>query len=212
MTEDNMRMASFRIDKELWAKFSAIAKSERYTVTEALTAYIQLCTDNDKLEVSVHTSNEAIDNSEIMTSNYDVDIIMQMVNTAIYKSLPVHLEEISERVNKLETELEAYTRAVTNTDLIALPTTTKTTPSRIKPEGEPDWVNKENKRFYSQLAGNSELIAKVTEAIALHPTDNKALAESLVSVGLHKADGTALDSSSMSRIKKVVSNLNTPNR
>jgi hypothetical protein len=45
----------------------------------------------------------------------------------------------------------------------------------------------------------------------MHPTDNKALAESLVSVGLHKADGTALDTASMSRIKKVVLNLNTPN-
>jgi hypothetical protein len=55
---------------------------------------------------------------------------------------------------------------------------------------------------------NSELLAKVTNSIELHPTDNKALAESLVSVGLHKADGTALDSASMSRIKKVVLGLN----
>jgi hypothetical protein len=58
---------------------------------------------------------------------------------------------------------------------------------------------------------DSELLAKVTNSIELHPTDNKALAESLVSVGLRKADGTALDSASMSRIKKVVFNLNTQN-
>jgi hypothetical protein len=60
------------------------------------------------------------------------------------------------------------------------------------------------------LVNDSELLAKVAELIELHPTDNKVLAESLVSVGLHKANGTALDSASMSRIKKVVLNLNTP--
>jgi hypothetical protein len=54
-----------------------------------------------------------------------------------------------------------------------------------------------------------DLLAQVTESIKLHPTDNKALAESLVSVGLHKENGTALDSASMSRIKKVVLSLNT---
>ena len=58
--------------------------------------------------------------------------------------------------------------------------------------------------------GNSELIAKATEEIERHPNDNKSLAESLVKVGIHKQDGTAFDSASMSRIKGVVKNLNTP--
>jgi hypothetical protein len=49
----------------------------------------------------------------------------------------------------------------------------------------------------------------VTNSIELHPADNKALAESLVSAGFHKADGAALDSASMSRIKGVVKNLVT---
>jgi hypothetical protein len=57
---------------------------------------------------------------------------------------------------------------------------------------------------------DSELLAKVTNSIELHPTDNKALAESLVSAGLQKGDGTPLDSASMSRIKGVVKNLVTP--
>jgi hypothetical protein len=80
---------------------------------------------------------------------------------------------------------------------------------KSKPDSEPDWVNKENRRFYLKLVDDSELLAHVIEAIDLHPKDNAALAESLVSAGLHKQDGTAFDSPSMSRIRKVAKNLNT---
>jgi hypothetical protein len=85
-----------------------------------------------------------------------------------------------------------------------------TTANKQQPEEEPDWVNNYNRRFYIKLINDLDLLAKVAESIERHPTDNKALAENLVSVGLHKGDGTALDSASMSRIKKVVLNLNTP--
>jgi hypothetical protein len=88
MTDDNMRMASFRIDKDLWAKFSAIAKRERYTVTEALTDYIQLCTDNDKLELSSNTSNDIVDNDRVVVGNNDI-------NTAIDKALSVRLDVLT---------------------------------------------------------------------------------------------------------------------
>jgi hypothetical protein len=84
------------------------------------------------------------------------------------------------------------------------------TTAKSKPENEPDWVNTDNRRFYTPLSGNSELLVKVIAAIELHPKDNKALAESLISVGLHKADGSALGSDSVSRIRKVVKHLNTP--
>jgi hypothetical protein len=53
-------------------------------------------------------------------------------------------------------------------------------------------------------------LAKVTESIDRHPKDNADLAQSLVSIGFQKTDGTALDSASMSRIKKVASQLKTP--
>lgn len=79
MTDDLMRMASFRIDKELWAKFGAIAKRERLTVTDVLTDYIQRCTDNDRTDYAVNTGND----DAVNISNYDNDIVMTMVNTAI---------------------------------------------------------------------------------------------------------------------------------
>jgi hypothetical protein len=79
--------------------------------------------------------------------------------------------------------------------------------AKPKPEGEPDWVTNDNRRFYKKLATDPVLVGKVVEAIAQHPKDNSALAESLVGVGLHKQDGTALDSASISRIKTVASRL-----
>jgi hypothetical protein len=92
----------------------------------------------------------------------------------------------------------------------AHPHQVSTTANKQQAETEPDWVNNYNRRFYIKLINDRDMLTKVAESIELHPTDNKALAENLVSVGLHKGDGTALDSASMSRIKKVVLNLNTP--
>jgi|GEM_PF-6857592 len=84
-----------------------------------------------------------------------------------------------------------------------------TTAKKQKPEDEPDWVNNDNRRFYTKLINDPDLLAKVTESIDRHPKDNADLARSLVSIGFQKTDGTALESASMSRIKKVVSQLKT---
>lgn len=84
-----------------------------------------------------------------------------------------------------------------------------TTAKKQKPEAEPDCVNNDNRRFYTKLINDPDLLAKVTESIELHPKDNADLARSLVSIGFQKTDGTALDSASMSRIKKVASQLKT---
>ena len=70
-------------------------------------------------------------------------------------------------------------------------------------------MTKDNLRFYKPLSADGELLVKVTDSIAQHQKDNSALAVALVEVGLAKADGTPLDSASISRIKKVVERLNT---
>ncbi len=79
--------------------------------------------------------------------------------------------------------------------------------AKPKPADEPDWVTNDNRRFYKKLVNDPVLVGKVAEAIAQHPKDNSALAESLVPIGLHKQDGTALDSASISRIRTVASGL-----
>jgi hypothetical protein len=84
------------------------------------------------------------------------------------------------------------------------------TTKKPKPEGEPTWVNDDNRRYYRTLIDNSELLAKVTDAIDRNPDSNTDLARSLVALGFHKQDGTPLGTSPTSRIKNVVKRLNTP--
>lgn len=47
-SSDGKMMASFRIDRELWAKFQELAKTERLTATDVLTEYIQRCTEHNR--------------------------------------------------------------------------------------------------------------------------------------------------------------------
>ena len=82
--------------------------------------------------------------------------------------------------------------------------------AKLSPEGEPDWVNSDNRRFYSRLIEDSELLSKVTEAIARNPKDNAALSKSLIELGFHRQDGGVFDSASISRIKKVAKHLSEP--
>jgi hypothetical protein len=101
-TEDNKMMASFRIDRELWAKFGKLAKSERLTATDVLTEYIQRCTDNDKTQYAVSMDTDVLastgtyddtrlnDAVMMMVSTLslpDKDAVMMMVSTAIETSL-----------------------------------------------------------------------------------------------------------------------------
>ena len=96
--EENKMMASFRIDRELWAKFGKLAKSERLTATDILTDYIQRCTDNDKSQCAVK-----IDTYDTDKLN---DIVIMMVNTAIEVSLQSSLRVM------IESELEPITEQV----------------------------------------------------------------------------------------------------
>jgi hypothetical protein len=129
-TEDNKMMASFRIDRELWAKFGKLAKSERLTATDVLTEYIQRCTDNDKTNYAVNTStDETVStgtyddtrlNDAVMTaigtlSLPDRDAVMMMVSTAIEASLQssvrVMIESALEPITEQVTEFESFTQS-----------------------------------------------------------------------------------------------------
>jgi hypothetical protein len=84
-TEDNKMMASFRIDRELWAKFGKLAKSERLTATDVLTEYIQRCTDTERTQYAVSMGTA----ETVNTGTYDDTRLNDAVMTAIGKlSLP----------------------------------------------------------------------------------------------------------------------------
>jgi hypothetical protein len=149
--------------------------------------------------------------SNIGTSSIGINDVEKIVNTSIGNAL----NQLTEELARLETDVAELKQATSDrqvsTEPIAIPTTTpvQTAPNRPNRNGEPDWVGADTRKYYRQFVNDSELLAKVTSTIDLHPTSNKALAESLVSIGFQKADGTALDSASMSRIKKVASQLKT---
>ena len=121
-TEDNKMMASFRIDRELWAKFGKLVKSERLTATDVLTDYIQRCTDNARSQYAINPRNE----KAVSTNTYDTDklndIVIMMVNTAIEASLQSSvqimiesaLEPITEQVKEVKSFTQSQLQAVRN--------------------------------------------------------------------------------------------------
>jgi hypothetical protein len=116
--------------------------------------------------------------------------------------IEVALEPIKESVSNLDADIQSLTASLAKAP---------TLPRKEKPNADslPEWVDANNRRFYLMLVDDWELLAKVADAIALTPEDNLKLAANLVGLGFHKQDGTALDSSNMSRIKKVVGRLKT---
>jgi hypothetical protein len=81
---------------------------------------------------------------------------------------------------------------------------------RQQPDEEPDWVNENNRRYYRSLVSDSELLAKVSDAIEQHPDSNEELAQTFIGLGFHKQDGTALGASPLGRIKSLVKHLKMP--
>jgi hypothetical protein len=114
MTDDLMRMASFRIERDLWAKFGAIAKRERLTVTDVLTDYIQRCTDNDRTEYAVNTNND----DSVINHNYDNDKLDGTVITGINTRIDDAVSKLDE-VGSLRADVKSLSElfAVLESDL-----------------------------------------------------------------------------------------------
>jgi predicted nucleotide-binding protein (sugar kinase/HSP70/actin superfamily) len=111
-TEDNKMMASFRIDRELWAKFGKLAKSERLTATDILTDYIQRCTDNEKSQYAVRMDTYEADKLN--------DTVIMMVNTAIEASLQSSVQVMIESALAPITEQAEEVRISTQSQLQAM--------------------------------------------------------------------------------------------
>jgi hypothetical protein len=171
--EDIDKMVRFSIDNQL-------VGSNRDYIEELIKKYI------DSLDISSTDTND--------------------IEESARASIEVALEPIKESVSKLEADTQSRFEAVRD-ELIALServveipaaiANTPTHPRKEKPRADslPEWVDANNRRFYLMLVDDSELLAKVAEAIDLTPEDNLKLAANLVGLGFHKQDGTALDSS-----------------
>jgi hypothetical protein len=112
--QTEIMMASFRIDRQLWAKFGAIAKRERLTATDVLTDYIQRCTDKDKTEYAISIDTEAV----VSTDTYDTDKLNDVVMTAISSCT----ERIDFKLKEHDLRIDANTQMgnAANTDIASL--------------------------------------------------------------------------------------------
>jgi predicted DNA-binding protein YlxM (UPF0122 family) len=232
-----LKIASFRTKEGVWAEFCNKAEEQGLTATDVLKAAMEQFISGE-YNPSVYTPNNMAgrhhDNG--LTRHDVLDIVNtaiqetlslleipneETIDRQIKSSIEELLKTNIEPLANLFAELETYTQSqfvtvreefkkalidrVKSSDSIA-----PTAPNqKQKPEGEPDWVNSDNRRFYSLLVEDSELLSKVTEAIARNNKDNAVLSKSLVEFGFYRKDGTGYDSASMSRIKGVVKNLNT---
>ena len=114
-----MMMASFRIDREVWAKFGAIAKRERLNATEVLTEYIQRCTDNDRTEYAVRIDTD----TSTSTDTYDTDKFNEAVMTAVLTLSLCSHDDVSKRIddaidNRVSPLIEAATLELVKTSTV----------------------------------------------------------------------------------------------
>jgi hypothetical protein len=158
----------------------------------------------------------------LITTNCDFSANAEGGAKLIEQLVKAQIEPLAVSLTELEThtqnqfkavreEINALSgRSVEPTDSIAIPTNTPAKPKPVR-DNEPEWVTTENRRFYTKLVNDSELLSKVAEVIPQYPKDNSALAAALVKVGLSKNDSSPHDSEAISRIKKVVECLNGEN-
>jgi hypothetical protein len=98
--QSDVMMASFRIDRQLWAKFGAIAKRERLTATDVLTDYIQRCTDKDKTEYAVSINTDIL----ISTDTYDTDKLNDAVMMAVSTLSLLSKDDVSTMISTAQGE------------------------------------------------------------------------------------------------------------
>jgi hypothetical protein len=132
---------------------------------------------------------------------------MTDIRVEIEQSLQPIYAEITE-LKKAVSDLTVSRLMSTQSPIVAMAPTISRTPSKKqKPEGEPDWVTDDNRKFYRVLVKDSVLLAKVANAISQNPNSNADLAQSLIELGFHQQDGNRLGTTPTSRIKTVVKHL-----
>ena len=199
------------LDRVLYGELDVIGDTPSRGVARENIEHISTGLTREDVEKMIKSSISSLDIPS-MDSN-DIEELTRV-------SIEIALEPIRESVLKLQADTQSQFEAVRDelkaisdraVEVPAAIAKTPTNSNKTKPRtGDvPDWVNSDNRRFYVKLVGNMELLDKVSEAIDSASGNNTVLAESLVVLGFHKQDGNALGSDSISRIRKVVSNLKT---
>ena len=75
-------MASFRIEREYWARLGELAKKERLTVTQVLTEYIEKCIESNRTFYGVRIDTDSVITSSNPVS-IDTDEILKLIDERI---------------------------------------------------------------------------------------------------------------------------------
>jgi hypothetical protein len=100
MTEENKMMASFRVDREDWGRFGALAKGERLTVTQLLTDYIDWCLAAGK---SMYGVRIVPDGNTYQVSTAPTPEGIQAAIDKALAPIQIDIADLLGRVDRLET-------------------------------------------------------------------------------------------------------------
>jgi hypothetical protein len=163
-----------------------------------------LLLDNGLLESEILNKIQ----TQIATKTQSDLLMMGDIRVEIAQSLQPIYAEITE-LKKALNDLTISRLMIKAPIAASITPTISLTPNskKQKPEGEPDWVTDDNRKFYRVLVKDSELLTKVANAISQNPSSNADLAQSLIELGFQQQDGKRLGTTPTSRIKNVVKNL-----
>jgi hypothetical protein len=210
-------LATFRIEKERWARFQQLAKDSNSNASKLIISFIDACLDNrididdytitqPKSAISTSSIDEYLDNNlDTRIGNYlaknlnsylDNRIDELPIKELIRASVETALDPIRDTVSKLQA---VASHAVEIPAAIAK-ATTKTSKTKANGGTYPEWVKDDWKPFYKKLVGNSELIAEVAKILSV-PMNNLELSTSLFELGIHKDDGEPYPTGRVGKIR-----------
>ena len=113
------KLASFRIDSELWERFQGIAKAKNSNASALIVAYINSAVNTDNVNTPSQDVNICIDDR----------IYESIADGAIGAAIDKHYQQVIAYINSLDSRL-SYVEASAKTDV---PTTVKTdVPTSVK--------------------------------------------------------------------------------
>ncbi len=197
MSEENKMMASFRVDREDWGKFGALAKGERLTVTQLLTDYIDWCLVAGKSMYGVRMVPDG--NTYQVSTAPTPDGIQAAIDEAIERAIaPIQLDlaELLGQVDKLRVSIDGRPQA-------SKPQASEKPKLAItKPAGEVGKV-------VDRLLKDADLLKAVRAEIAIGGTSSE-IAERLLASGHGTSNSGPHSPAAISRFRAALAYLDNP--
>lgn len=205
MTEQTI--ATFRIEKQKWVNFQELAKTGETNASRLIIGFIEACTDS-RIDIADYavTKPRSIDTSTDSIDSYLDKHLDIRIDSYLEKLTPPQSVDIETVRSEIEQALEPIRESISR--LVEMPQSIakkQNTPKQSR-DDEPDWVTKDNRRFYLKLVGDPILLDKVNVLIE-SVIGNAELANELVTVGICQEGGKPLHKGSVSHVKAVVKHL-----